>query len=186
MKDDTQKSIGTLLGSDVTHRDAIHIAVVPVIAADGLMGGDHVDLAYGTTNQVKRAADGEGIGVIDPFLKTYLRKGDRCWLFLHPNTVTGMRHEWVHPVFDAPLPMPKSEAEAWLRKFADRWNFDYDEMIATAQEKEGGVVANGIDLHSASELDAGDEAMFWQNIEAITQQKFDDEHRNNFTWSCSC
>ena len=79
-----------------------------------------------------------------------------------------------------------SEAEAWLRAFAERWHFNYDEMIAGGLEEEGYVVAMGRDLHYASELDPGDEEAFWRNIQILTGKKFDPVHRQRFGWSCSC
>lgn len=106
-----------------------------------------------------------------------------------------MRHEWQHPDFANELPvneqahdktLEKSQAEAWLRAFASKWCFNYDDMIARAKIEEGYVVAKGIDLHSASDLDPGDEDQFWRNIEILTGSTFDHDHRRNFAWSCSC
>jgi hypothetical protein len=99
-------------------RDAIHVAVAPVEvkdyesderwgagAGDGLPPGTHVgltrnrswgDLPVVTADPEERA---ELIGVIDPFLTRPVRHGERCWLYLYPNTVTNLRHDWTHPSF---------------------------------------------------------------------------------------
>ena len=186
MKEDTQQSIGKLLTNVVgTDRDAIHIAVMRVIAAEDMYPGASVSLAYGTKNQVKRQDYRERLGIIDPFLKELcVRKGQECWLFVEPNTVTGMTHHWQHPAFDQQA-LPTNESEEWLRKFAEKWNFDYDEMISEAVVG-GYIVAMGMDIHSASELAPGDEDLFWLHIERLTGFKADDMHRKNFGWSCSC
>ena len=194
------KSIGRR-PDDGERRDCIHIAIFPAIAAEDLRRGDEVGLVYGTANQIKCMDSVYGlpaIGIVDPFFglagligrrqwadHLQIKKGERCWVFLYPGSIKGLRHEWQHPVIDGQQ-TPKSESEDWLRRFADKWNFDYDEMIAGALEKGGYAVARGIDLHSASELDAGDEALFWGHIEKLCGQNFDADHRSEFGWSCTC
>lgn len=187
---DPIQSIGKKLRGDEL-RDAIHIAIMPVVCGeDYLSAGDEVGLVYGTKNVVKRKNSIYGhqvLGVIDPFLVDDImtKKGDVVWCFLKPGTITGLRHEWTRPDVDEQQP-PKNDSEKWLREFADKWNFDYDEMISGAQEKEGYIVARGIELHSRTELKAGDEALFWQHIENLTGFKATDDHKNEFGWSCSC
>lgn len=134
------------------------------------------------------------IGIVDPFIGTdpnsrlwQIEKGARFWIFLHPNTVTGMRHHWQHPLIDQPA-QGSSEAERWLRAFAERWGFDWDELIGVATnptEQRDYIVARGTDLHSAFEL--GDEhAEFWQNLAVFTGRTYDAPHREKVVWSCSC
>ena len=182
------KSIGKKLNGN-EHRDAIHVAIMPVMAAEQLQAGDWVSFVYGTTNQVKHcnpAYDLTPIGVVDPFFTEHYRieKGTWVWLFLTPGTITGLRHEWTHPEIDNQQPA-KDEHERWLREFADRWRFVYDDMIESASSTDGYITAQGIDLHSAEEL-GEDHNLFWQHLEAMTGSKFDTEHRGKFQWSCTC
>ena len=185
---DPIKTIGKILKPAEDRRDAIHIAIVPVIAGEDLWPGNPVCLVHGTTDTVKRMEQGEHLGVVDPFLhkaQLPIRKGQRFWMFLNPNTVTGMRHEWTHPAFDQPH-VAANESELWLRKFADRWNFDYDEMIDAAQGRGEYITAMGIDLHGAGDLGTGEEDEFWRCIEALTGKQFSADLRNALTWTCSC
>lgn len=83
-------------------RDAIHVAVIPVVAALIMRPGDRVALnhegkAYplGLTDEVKP------IGIVDPFLNDYVRAGETFWLFMMPNSITSLRHVWTHPAFRA-------------------------------------------------------------------------------------
>jgi len=180
-----QERIGKLLDADAT-RDAVHIAVLPVIADADIYPGEQVKLVYGTTDRAVRAGyNRPGIGVADPFLKDYIEAGQRFFVFIHPNTVIGMRHVWEHPAIDN-VQFPINASELWLRQFADRWNFDYDELIQGAQAGAGGyVVASGMDLHSGTEL-GPDHDLFWTHLENLTGKTFEVEHRQNFGWSCSC
>lgn len=179
-----QERIGKLLSDEAT-RDAVHIAVLPVIAHQIIYPGDRVKLVYGTTDRVARATSDTSIGVADPFLENRVEEGERFFVFIHPNTIVGMRHVWQHPKIDN-VEFPTNASELWLRQFADRWNFDYNQLISEAIAGAGGyAVAQGMDLHGASELGA-DHDLFWSHLENLTGKKFDVEHRVNFGWSCSC
>lgn len=189
---DPIKTLGTFLTGG-EERDAIHIAVLPVTAGEDLRPGDPVTLAYGTSDIVIGASDDYGvnpsIGIVDPFLaKDFatcrVTKGTRFWLFLHPNTVTGMRHHWQHPAIDNP-PKPQNDSELWLHQFAQRWGFNYDELLHAAVSGGDYVVAHGRDLHSADELGA-DYDLFWQHLALFTGRTFDEPHRAKVSWSCTC
>lgn len=186
---DTQHLLGQVLTAIDHQRDAVHIAVAPMIAGETMHPGQRIGLAFGSTTVARRRhlhtdyGGIEPIGIVDPFLTEAVEEGQRFWMFLLPNTVTGMRHEWAHPAFTAQAPV--SSPEAWLRDFADRWNMDYDQMVEEAQDKDGYAIARGVDLHSAGEL-GSDEALFWSNLEALTGKQFNAEHRTEFGWSCSC
>ena len=171
-----------------SQRDAIHVAVMPVTAAEDLKPGAKIAFVYGTKNMVKQEHY-RPVGVVDPFLDTYqVDKGEEFFMMLFPGTITGLRHEWTHPDIDRPA--PTNEHEKWLREFASRWNFDYDEMIqqASAPSTEGSwnyITANGVDLHNKYELGA-DHDLFWSHLECVVDKFFDQGHRDRFVWSCSC
>jgi len=83
------------LGKIITtpqERDAIHIAVYPAVAGEQLGPGQHVGLEDGGAVLCDNT-----IGVVDPYLRTYVRRGERFWLFLYPYTITSLRHDWDHP-----------------------------------------------------------------------------------------
>lgn len=169
-------------------RDCIHMAIMPCVCGEGLYPGVRVNLLYGTTDVIVASRGGNHIGIVDPFLElpedtVLIQSGQRVWVFLKPGSITGLRHDW-----DAPCLHPDTtgDAEKWLRQFAQRWHFDYDEMIQEATQEEGCIVADGVDLHGASELAAGEEDCFWTHVETITGKKFNAKHRKFFRWSCSC
>lgn len=81
-----------------SRRDAIHVAVIPVTASETLDPGEPVGL---DSDGGFCWVDDEPIGVVDPFLKGAVMKGEQFWLFLFPNTVTHLRHAWSHPAFTA-------------------------------------------------------------------------------------
>jgi hypothetical protein len=192
----TEPKLGKKITGEAS-RDAIHIAVVPLIAGQELHAGETFRLAWGTDNTAIRAADEYGfdaIGIVDPYLghgvdnwRDYrVLQGERFWGFLMPGTVTGMRHQWQHPAFDN-IQLPANEHERWLLSFCDRWNFDYDLLIdaGVGCEEDRYIVANGVDLHSRAEL-GEDHDLFWHHLEALTGRQFDSQHREGLTWTCTC
>jgi hypothetical protein len=93
---------GTLIEDGERRRDAIHIAIAPVTAAERLLPGQHVGFVSGDTEHVGVVnAPSRCLGIVDPFLRQAVEKGQRFWLFLYPNTVTSLRHYWTHPAFTA-------------------------------------------------------------------------------------
>ena len=87
--------LGEFIHGDAS-RDAVHVAVLPVIADGSYKPGTPVGFSPGSSEEV-RGAGVMLVGIIDPFLKRSVKSGERCWMFLFPNTVTGMRHCWSHP-----------------------------------------------------------------------------------------
>lgn len=98
-----QPQLGQLIENGERRRDAIHIAVAPVTATVRLQPGDHVGLIEEGNKELAGPCE-QTIGIVDPFLQTAVEPGERFWLFLYPNTVTGMRHVWSHPAFTAVVP----------------------------------------------------------------------------------
>lgn len=118
-------------------RDAIHVAVCPVIANAKLSPGEHVGL-IGRTKPGPTAAQAEyivgkstkPIGVISPFLRQPVLKGDRCWLMLYPNTITSLRHEWAHPVFEEFALQDAADASNLLANVAEEMGLSFHDFLA--------------------------------------------------------
>jgi hypothetical protein len=90
--------LGQLIEDGDRRRDAIHIAVAPVTAAERLVPGQHVGLVREDNTELVGPCD-RNIGVVDPFLAAEVEPGQRFWLFLYPGTITWLRHVWAHPAF---------------------------------------------------------------------------------------
>jgi hypothetical protein len=90
--------LGQLIEDGDRRRDAIHIAVAPVTAAERLAPGQHVGLVQEGNLELVGPCD-RNIGVVDPYLTEPVERGQRFWLFLYPGTITGLRHVWTHPAF---------------------------------------------------------------------------------------
>lgn len=157
-------------------RDAIHIAIAPVTAAERLAPGQHVGFIGETVGASKNP-----IGVVDPYLTGAVFKGDRFWLFLYPNTVTSLHHHWEHPAFEGRA-MAVSVSEEALRRFADEAGISYLRLMEGAKDFlendeyliDGGRW-EGFRIHDD----------FWDHYEAVTETKVPETRRRSF-FSCSC
>lgn len=132
-------------------RDAIHIAVLPCTATESMQPGQHVHFQIaGNTDLVSPCGHNhpQCIGIIDPFLHEAVPTRGTCWVFVTPNTITGLRHEWTHPLVDGED--RRAIAEFWLREFAAKVPIDYDDLIEQLTTR--GNVAIGEDLNYGEEL----------------------------------
>ena len=64
-----------------SERDAVPIAIAPVVAGEKLSPGQHV--GFVAVDTVGTATT--PIGIIDPFLLGDIAPGAHCWLLLYPN-----------------------------------------------------------------------------------------------------
>jgi hypothetical protein len=81
-----------------SERDAVHVAIAPVIAYETLQPGDRVVVVWG--GRVRRAhVDEQAVAIVDPFLREPTEAGDRVWVLLVPGTPVGLRHYWQHKDF---------------------------------------------------------------------------------------
>ena len=168
------------------HRDAIHVAVIPMTATVLLLSGNRVN--------AQGLPIAPHVGIVDPFLPDVVQPGQRYWLWLFPGTVTGMRHHWQHPAFaeqttPAAVPVPAkgvAESEAWLRQYAvDHNPYINDPNKAFAHLIDGlkhdEVFYRGTDLYGLDELDDADELR--HHAEQYLGIRID---WSNFSFSCSC
>ena len=176
---------GILLGADGPEgRDAIHVAIVPVTLAQILRPGDHVGLVPGSQDEVM--AEGPtvpSVGIIDPYVRAAsLPVGTRTWLFLYPQTITGLSHVWTHPAFPAVTApatgVNKELAERLLHRFADNAGWTFDEAVDNLTEYADNGYAH-YDLSSG----LGIEPEVWDALEVYTGKKA--KHRTDY-FSCAC
>ncbi len=192
--------LGHFIGPDavVNQRDAVHIAVAPVIAGDDLSPGRDLAILRDGVTAVFAGNNGEGaVGIADPFLKGWnIPKGTRFWMFLYQGSVTTLRHEWTHPSFPDPTtsapkkdevsPSQIQEAENWLRTYAARVNYylgpegAFEQLIADLRD--GRITYHGTDMHSRDELIDADDLRLYASIYLKRPINFDDFEY----FSCTC
>lgn len=170
---DTLDLLGGLIEPGA-QRDAVHIAVAPVQADEPLTPGDHIGFMYDGDKVLVGTGAKVLLGIVDPYLREPVNPYDRFFMFLYPQTITSLRHQWEHPAF------AESDAEKWLRAFAAENGADYDDMVEGAKNAEGYCFGDT----SGPEQANTDE--FWTKVEAVTGKKFDEDHRERTHFRCAC
>ncbi len=172
-------------------RDAIHIAVAPMQAAEELRPGQHLVLVEGRTDKaagvsIKTVGQLKAIGIVDPFLNDDVQPGQWFFAFLYQNTVTDMRHHWQHPAFTEERAYvardPQGESKRWIEDFANTHDVTYNRMMRAADEwiENEEYFVQGGDFEDCSVPEE-----FWKHYAAITGKVLPDNQYINF-FSCSC
>lgn len=180
--------IGTILKNNMA-RDAIHVAIAPVIAATPLEPGEHVGFV-GLGQHVLVSHEAKTlVGIVDPFLKTEVNPGERFFLFLYPGSITSLRHDWTHDAFNPNIHYGggkgvEVEARRWLNHWAATKRIDYTDLIAGASTGDY-ICAQGVDMHNWED-GPEDLLLFWQHMETVTGMHFDQAHRERTAFTCSC
>lgn len=205
---DALETLGTII-DEYQKRDAIHLAVEPVIAGETLYPNDDIRILKGQAYRGSRKL-GETIGKVDPFLEGIVLPNQRFWLVVYPREITSLRHVWSHPEFadeilpvayheeeltvgsrSVALPEPENKftvSEKWIRDFCDRIPLRYDMLMNAAAEyvesKRRGGYGEYLVLGGLLEGEyVPDE--FWDHYENVTGEQVPDSQRGSF-FSCSC
>lgn len=168
------------LPSESAERDAIHVAIAPVMASHQLLPGQHV----GINDEGKATGARPYVGIVDPFLIDAVSAGQRFYLILYPGSITSLRHEWTHPAFgkSGTVAMDdRAKSEAWLRLYAEKMNcyLDKDEAFDSLIHglQTGELFFNGSDFDPRESRDLQEHAERYLGREIDFSQ---------FTFSCTC
>lgn len=178
------------LGSTIDasqQRDAIHIAVAPVIATQILAPGDHIGFLSGSTEEVAGTAKTiNPIGIVDPFMKTYVQVGERFWMFLYPQTITSLRHDWTHPAFEAAAKVddPVAQSRKWIESFAADLDQTYNRLMEAADRWVDDDDYTYDNSETYKNVDYAKWPIFWSHYEIVTGRKVKDRESAFFTCSC--
>jgi len=179
-----QHQLGTILDGKQP-RDAVHIALFSAQCAHRLGPGDWVKLHH--DGSLMRCEPENAIGIVDPFLPVMAQPDHWVYVFLKPNTVTGLRHVYEHPTLDGmegrtPYETVKRIAELLdigqdhLMQAARTWRESSGEEWPTHEVQLGSEGWRDEFRHYAKE--------FWQAYAQITGDDTAEMDDNFF--SCSC
>jgi hypothetical protein len=192
MADNPPKLGGKLYGTEP--RDAIHIAVIPIQAGERLWAGGGVRIGEHSGKAYRTSRENDYVGIVDPFLMDDIKKDDWFYLFLKPNTITSLNHQWTHPAFpDKPASKVASfdqmvknlhpelnSAEDRMKEFAEEIDVSYQELLdaAAGYQERGEWLSDGGKFEGVSIYDG-----FWDDWRSLTGGNTN--NTGNF-FSCSC
>lgn len=199
---DATASLGTI-HTETQQRDAIHLAVEPVVAGGILRPGDHIGILNGFA--VKATAKVKALGIVDPFLTSFINKDEKFYLILFPRMITSLRHVWEHPDFQplasvAAEPVDPEAVHKMRVLIGDREAVAKQVIIDTAEEL-GVEFEELMDHAHAKRVDSSHYWVheddggkfegecipdnFWEAFEIYTGKIVPEDSKYNFL-SCSC
>jgi len=186
-------------------KDATHIALIPCEAAERLLPGQHVSLFRGKIYTEK----GKKVGVVDPYLREPVEKGERFWLFLYQHSIIGLRHEYEHPDFpnesfkESKLEGGKkiSDSQLYLNKVAEKLGITYEKLRDLVLGYLDGSDNHGFCLgNDRLDFETGDSrlefwndmckpsySLFWEHFEKVEGVSITDEQKDEaYIFRCAC
>jgi hypothetical protein len=191
MSDQSKLGLGQIIPTgpftQKQQRDAIHVAVAPVVAAHRISPGMHlgIDRNGEATNRTIKS-----VGVADPYLKQTVLKGETFWLFLYPGSITSLRHDWTHPAFEPETKesflAERSSSELWMRQWAmENMTKDYyGDGTITEDMAYAAAIDAGHRMSVGPHEDARDhiDDTWWNHWEIITGER----GKRDEYFSCAC
>ncbi len=178
-------TLGQLLEYDFYRRDAVHIAIVPVVAGCQLRPGQGIGFRNNGNTEIVIGVPNP-IGIVDPFYKGgFIEEGQRFWMLLLPNTITSLRHEWTHPAFkEETLPVKDtSYAQQRMERFAKYIHSTVEDVLETlAEGVKNGDVYVGDDTTQEKYNEHADD--LWDDYEVLTSKHV--SNRREIYFSCAC
>ena len=185
---DALETLGKIISNN-EKRDAIHLAVEPVIAGRTLRPGEHVGLVNGKATRCDKP-----LGIVDPFLNKAVKPGEWFWLVVYPRTIRSLRHVWEHPDFpesigaEKPIENKEEISRQWIEDFSNNLGVDSAVILSGARKwinshdgKWGGTyLCLGGLLEGETVPDE-----FWDHYEIVTGAVVPKEMRQSF-FTCSC
>lgn len=166
--------LGTLIdNSRKVERDAVHIAVAPLVASTTLFPGQRIN-ADGTPDMT-------GVGIVDPFLSHKVEVGEKFWCFLFPGSITSLRHDWTHPAFKS-IQHNQTAALSVLEEYATDVYVEggVQELINSVSRY---LDNDGYQCLPFSGFSPGED--FWVAFEAVTGRNISKDDRPTY-FSCAC
>lgn len=127
---DALEVLGTIITDKDVGRDAIHLAVEPVIAGESILPACDLRVINGTAYMARWGET--GVGIADPFIRGTIPQGSKFLLVVYPRQITSLRHVWSHPAFPEdtprvnegtdPMAPAKAQARADIQEIADKIN----------------------------------------------------------------
>jgi hypothetical protein len=174
-------------------RDAIHIAICPVVANEVLNPGQRIGFVRdGDVSLVGKSKN--PLGIVDPFLTANVEKAEAFFMCLFPNTIKSLRHEWTHDAFEnadalkvlkGMQRLDNSESIAFLSRYARKVELSYEKLIEAANN----YLENGDDV--CLDFDTPDMVYqqrkeFWEHFSRVTGVEVPEEKNKETFFSCAC
>jgi hypothetical protein len=161
-------------------KDAVHVAVAPVIANEILYPAQKIAFVNLKLNLV--GPSNKPIGIVDPFLQKPVNPEEQFWMFLNPGSIKSLRHDWVHPAF---FENEKDLAKYWLTNFAEKLGYTFQHVMDIGSrciEKNGSCVGDD----DAQDIFYKNKEEFLKNIAIMLDVPYSEDLYDSVYFTCAC
>lgn len=178
---DTLATLGKSHEKDLG-RDAVHVAVISCAMDPKLKRGTHVVIDHGLIAR-RPKVDESPVGIVDPFL-TEGYEGSRVWVYLYPNTITGLKHEWSHPTLD--VLHSQDPSKKWVEGFARDMGQSYSRLMKAADTYfvKGDYTHDNTESYKGMGSDQWN--IFWRHYAIIRGTQLPKPTYDDTPFSCAC
>jgi len=169
-------------------KDAIHVAILPVIVGPDLCVYPGRPAKVSSFNEEAGLFElgeiGKNIGIINPFMGGRADSGDRIYIFLYPNTVTSLRHDWEFEGLETirKIGQPTLDgSKLYIENLAENLDMSYEDLMDAAED----FIDYGNYCNVGINEDASLPDEFWAHYELISGRIVPADKRYSF-FSCSC
>ena len=120
-----------LLGKDpidVGIKDAVHVAIVSLVAGSAIPCGCRIKLNCDGQAITARDSDKDSFGVASPW-SGRIARGSRFWALMDPDSVAAVEHTWDSDIDFSKKPKPVTENRT-IAEFAKVCDVTYQEMLS--------------------------------------------------------
>lgn len=107
-------------------KDAIHVAIVSVRAGESMAPGQHFTMQDG---EAVPANPKDSVGVVSPFLRSNVMRGDAFWGLLKMDEIESVKHVWDHPQFSFEVPKTEPSRNKYIESYSEEFGVTYEELM---------------------------------------------------------
>lgn len=115
-------------------KDAIHVAIVSCRAGSILKRAE--PFTINTDGEAIYCNENKSIGVVNPFIKHPVKRGEIFWGILKMQEVPNVKHVWEHPSFTFEAPTTPVKYNSILQSISDELGVTYQELMDACDKME--------------------------------------------------
>ncbi len=112
--------------TELGQKDAIHVAIVSVRAGKSMAPGQHFTMKDG---EAVPANPKDSVGVVSPFLRSNVMRGDSFWGLLKMDEIESVKHVWDHPQFSFEAPKTEPSRNKYIESYSKEFGVTYEELM---------------------------------------------------------
>lgn len=167
-------------------RDAVHVAIIPVVCEEEVEPGQPLKIEDG---KVVKSEHFGRVGIVDPFLDRPVDPLKSFYMLLNPGSITSLKHVWTHPAFGDEVEAIDDENMRFFREIAATCSMNVQKLLDAASDyAESGEYTYMGNNENYTDVTAREWEEFWRRWKVHTGKEavYKDFYDRGSFFSCSC